>query len=370
MSHPETHRTTQVLSAWLSGPAALAICVSAVAEPLRVEFLPALPEAVSNNAVALTPSEGGPGLVSMMGLGPGKTWRDVHARAFYWPMNAPSWKALPSVPGEGGRLAGTAVSVVGQVLIFGGYTVAKDGSESSVARVQRLRPASGSYTDLAPMPVPVDDTVALVYRDRYVYLVSGWHDTGNVNLVQVYDASEDRWFQATPFPGQPVFGHAGGMVDRTIVICDGVAVRTHTDGPRSFDAEASCYTGEVDPADPRVIEWRRLEHHGGPALYRMAATGSKRLGMIVFAGGSANPYNYDGIGYDGRPSEPSARVFAFRVADGHWEDLGSLPEASMDHRGLLEDETYFYLVGGMVEGQLVSDRVIRFRLPQDPPEQR
>lgn len=27
------------------------------------------------------------------------------------------------------------------------------------------------------MPVPVDDSVALVYRDRYVYLVSGWHET-------------------------------------------------------------------------------------------------------------------------------------------------------------------------------------------------
>jgi hypothetical protein len=341
-----------------------------VAEPLRIETLPVLPVAVSNNAVALTQSEDGAGLVSMMGLGPGKTWRDVHARVFYWPIGALSWKALPSVPGERGRLAGTAVSVDGQVLVFGGYTVAEDGGESSVARVQRLRAASGRYVDLAPMPVPVDDAVALVYRDRYVYLVSGWHDSGNVNLVQVYDAIDDRWFQATPFPGRPVFGHAGGIVDGTIVICDGVAVRTHAQGPRSFDAEASCYAGDVDPAEPRVIDWRLLEHHGGPALYRMGATGSERLDMVIFAGGAANPYNYDGIGYDGRPSEPSARVFAYRVADGGWEELGSLPEASMDHRGLVEHETFFYLIGGMLEGQQVSDRVIRFRLPQDPADPR
>lgn len=370
MPHAETHRTSQILRAWLPALAALGLCVCAVAEPLRIETLPVLPEAVSNNVVALTQSEDGPGLVSMMGLGPGKTWRDVHARVFYWPIGALSWKALPSVPGERGRLAGTAVSFDGQVLVFGGYTVAEDGGESSVARVQRLRAASGRYADLAPMPVPVDDAVALVYRDRYVYLVSGWHDSGNVNLVQVYDAIDDRWFQATPFPGRPVFGHAGGIVDGTIVICDGVAVRTHAQGPRSFDAEASCYAGDVDPAEPRVIDWRLLEHHGGPALYRMGATGSERLDMVIFAGGSANPYNYDGIGYDGRPSEPSARVFAYRVADGVWEELGSLPEASMDHRGLVEHETFFYLIGGMLEGQQVSNRVIRFRLPQDPADQR
>ena len=96
----------------------------------------------------------------------------------------------------------------------------------------------------------------------------------------------------------------------------------------------------------------------------MAATGSRRLGMIVFAGGSDNPYNYNGIGYDGNPSAPSARVFGFDLAADGWRDLGELPEASMDHRGLLEVGDEFLIVGGMRAGQAVSPRVIGFRLQE------
>ena len=40
------------------------------------------------------------------------------------------------------------------------------------------------------MPVPVDDSVALSYKERYIYLISGWHNDGNVNLVQVYDTKK------------------------------------------------------------------------------------------------------------------------------------------------------------------------------------
>ena len=43
------------------------------------------------------------------------------------------------------------------------------------------------------MPVPVDDAVAVTYADRFIYLISGWHDLGNVNLVQRYDTETDTW---------------------------------------------------------------------------------------------------------------------------------------------------------------------------------
>ena len=51
--------------------------------------------------------------------------------------------------------------------------------------------------------MPVEDAVLLVYLDRYIYLVSGWHDLGNVNLVQVLDTANGTWQQATPWPGAP-----------------------------------------------------------------------------------------------------------------------------------------------------------------------
>jgi N-acetylneuraminic acid mutarotase len=337
------------------------ICVCLITtSALAGAAVPDLPLPVANNAVAQIRVADRDVLVSLMGLGAGKAWKDAIATANRLTVGDDGWEPLPSVPGPGGRLAGTAAGVGGQVYVFGGYTVASDGSEASVELVHRLDPMAGSYEELSSMPVPVDDAVSLVYQDRYVFLVSGWHDSGNVNLVQVYDSREDRWFQATPFPGDPVFGHAGGIVGRRLVICDGVGIRTPVAGRRSFEAVSACFYGTIDEDNPARIEWRRLTHHGGAGMYRMAATGSSRLGMIVFAGGSDNPYNFNGIGYDGEPSAPSTRVFAFDLAGEAWRDLGELPEASMDHRGLLEVEEAFLIVGGMRTGGVVSPSVIRF----------
>ncbi len=43
------------------------------------------------------------------------------------------------------------------------------------------------------------------------------------------------------------------------------------------------------------------------------------------------------------------------------EKLPPLPYASMDHRGLAYAQGWFYLVGGMLDPQIVSDRVYKFR---------
>ena len=37
------------------------------------------------------------------------------------------------------------------------------------------------------------NAVAGVWRDSLILLVSGWHDTGNVPDVQVYDPDTDSW---------------------------------------------------------------------------------------------------------------------------------------------------------------------------------
>lgn len=335
--------------------------MSFAAEP---EHIPDLPLPMTNNAVAQLMVDGQTVMFSLMGLGSGKTWRDTTARVYRYRSGDEGWQRLPDVPGPAGRLAGTAVGVDDRVLVFGGYTVGEDGAEVSVNLVHGLDPVSGDYEELAPMPVPVDDAVSLVYQDRYVYLVSGWHDSGNVNLVQVYDAEEDRWFQATPFPGEPVFGHAGGISGRWIVVCDGVGIRTPESGPRTFEAVSACFLGEVEPRDPARIGWQRLPHHGGPATYRMAAKGSDRPGMVIFAGGSENPYNYNGIGYDGEPSEPSDRIFAYHLAEDAWTELGKMPEATMDHRGLLRAGDSFLILGGMRQAQVVSPGVLYFSVPR------
>ena len=332
---------------------------------IGLHALPPLPQATSNNAVAIATQGDQEMLVSLMGLGSGKTWEDTHALGFAFTKGESGWSRLKDVPGPGGRLAGTAVGVGSSVYLFGGYTVAENGDEVSVDRVQRLDPVSGEYFELASMTVPVDDAVSLSWRDRYIYLVSGWHYSGNVNLVQGYDILENRWFQSTPYPGQPVFGHAGGIVGTRMVICDGVAIRTREKPPRAFEATDDCFHGQIDEDDPSRIEWTRLPHHGGPPLYRMAAVGSTTLGMIVFVGGSDNPYNYNGVGYDGVPSQASSRVFGFDFEGSRWIELGHLPFGTMDHRGLLESGNQFIVVGGMRKDQQVTSSVYGFRIAKD-----
>ncbi|NNF66803.1 MAG: galactose oxidase [Gammaproteobacteria bacterium] len=327
-----------------------------------------LPVPVTNNAVASVEHQDRILVLSFMGLGEGKTWRDTYSKAWLMEIErnrhetggqSGNWQALPDVPGPAGRLAAAAVTVAGKIYIFGGYTVAEDGSEKSVPLVHMFDPLTWRYSARQPMPVPVDDTVALVYLDRYVYLVSGWHDTDNVELVQVYDTRKDAWFSASAFPGPAVFGHAGGITGNEMVVCDGVKVVPLAGNKRTFTASRLCYRGTIDNADPSSIAWRAIAHYPQPARYRMAA--GSAAGLIYFAGGSDNPYNYDGIGYDGNPSVPSAAVFAFDPKSNTWLRLNDLPFASMDHRGLVNAGDGFFLVGGMGESQEVLSRTVFYR---------
>ena len=331
-------------------------CTSEHGSHIDVVQGPALPHPVSNNAVAGFRSDDGFHLLSFMGLAGGRSWQDVASETWHLPPGSKTWQRLPDVPGDEGRLAGTAVTVAGDVYVFGGYTVAEDGSERSVETVYRLDTEQLAWYPLEPMPVPVDDAVSVVYLDRYVYLVSGWHDLGNVNLVQIYDVEEDFWRQATPWPGEAVFGHAGGITGNRILVCDGVAVRLSENGSRRFETVDACYFGEIDADDVRRIRWRAVASHPGPARYRMAAAGTATHGgEIVFAGGSDNPYNYDGIGYDGNISRASAEVFAWRLAERRWLSYGRLPQATMDHRGLLANAGTFFVIGGMVDAEKSAD---------------
>jgi hypothetical protein len=237
--------------------------------------------------------------------------------------------------------------------VFGGYTVAEDGSEKSTPEVWRLDVRSRTYTQVADMPTPVDDAVALPYRDRFVYLVSGWHDADNVSLVQVYDTREDRWQRATDWPGTPVFGHAGAIDGSRILICDGVQV-VRKPGLGKYAPSDECWLGRIDHQRETVIVWRRAPAHPGPARYRMAAWADQ--GRFLFVGGSANPYNYDGIGYDGRASEPVAGLIGFDVERDAWTVAAG--PAVMDLRAVAVTSRGVRVIGGMRAGQAVSPAVV------------
>jgi hypothetical protein len=100
-----------------------------------VQPLADLPQAVTNNAVALLPQGEDYRLVTALGLGAGRTWQDSSSDTFQFVASRASWQRLEQVPGGQGRLAAAAVAVAGKVYLFGGYTVAQDGTEQSTPEV-------------------------------------------------------------------------------------------------------------------------------------------------------------------------------------------------------------------------------------------
>lgn len=316
-----------------------------------------LPAPVSNNAVALARDGKEFIALSFMGIGPKKAWNDVTNRAFRLNLKTGKWTEVRPVPGVAGRLAASAVAFHDQVFIFGGYVVDAQGGENTLPDLNVYVPGVDRYYRGADIPTPVDDSVIGVYRDRYIFLVGGWSKTDSVKNVQIYDTDKDKWMQATPLPGTPVFGHAGGIVGDTIVYVDGARKNDSGSGPK-YVASDECWMGKIDKKDVTRIEWKKLPAHPGNARYRIAAGASEKDDRIFFSGGTDNPYNYDGIGYNGHPAEPSPVTFAFNAHKGEWETVNeNTPEPTMDHRGLLVTSRGLLILGGMEKGQQVTPKV-------------
>ncbi|MEX0844670.1 MAG: kelch repeat-containing protein [Balneolaceae bacterium] len=324
-----------------------------------------LPVEITNNAVASAEVDGNWHLYTFLGLKNGKTYEDISNYAARYNVELDTWDSVPGVPDGIGRLAASAEYVNGNIYIFGGHTVAEDGSEVSTEQVFKFDPLTNTYEEVAEMLLPVEDAVSLVYQDRYIYLISGWNNTNNVSNVQLYDTQTNSWLHATPYPGPPVFGHSGGIVGNTMILSDGVQ-HIVDEGERIFLMSPGSIKGEIDSADPAKIKWTRIKQHPGKARYRMAAIGIQEpIEMVIFAGGSNNPHNYNGIGYNLKPAFADSTVFGYRLDTNEWVELGKQPVATMDHRGIGKAGDEYYIIGGMVNDQQVTNLVQKFTVELD-----
>lgn len=324
-----------------------------------------LPAPVSNNAVAISHDEGGAKIFSFMGIGPKKTWDAITTSTYELDPSTGKWTEMRPVPGVAGRLAASAVAIHDQVFIFGGYVVDAQGGENTVSDLNVFVPIENRYYRGKDIPEPVDDAVVGLYRDRYIFLIGGWSTSkaAAVRNVQIYDTDKDTWMQGTPLPGTPVFGHAGAIIGDTIVYVDGAYKNPNGPNPK-FVASNECWMGHLPSSkkgDVTKIRWTKLPAHPGNAHYRIAAgagPSERRGGRIYFSGGTDNPYNYDGIGYNGQPAEPSPVTFAFSAYSERWETINeNTPDPTMDHRGLLVTRHGLVIPGGMEKGQQVTAKV-------------
>ena len=246
--------------------------------------IPSLPTALSGNAVAVL--ENGLEIVSLMGVGPKRTWDDVTNKVYTLSLAHPKWREARTVPGVAGRVNASAVAAKSLVILMGGFVVDNQGAELTLPDVNVYEGSARRWSRGKDIPVAVDGAVAGVTHSRYVYLIGGRSRNGPVNNVQVYDLEKDSWTQATPFPGTPVFGLSGGVADETIVVVDGA--KAGPAGGAKYVASDECWLGKIDHKDPNKIEWSKLPAHPGTARFGIAGGGSNREHKILFSGGTAH----------------------------------------------------------------------------------
>jgi N-acetylneuraminic acid mutarotase len=332
----------------------LTLWIALVSLPVIAQ-VPPLPSPVSNNAVASLKIGKHEVLFSFMGIGAKKTWDAITNSAFMLDPSEEKWTELRPVPGPAGRIGASAIGAHEQIFLLGGYALDHQDGEITVRDVSVYEPEAHRWYRGADLPIPIDDSVLGVYRDRYLYVVGGWSNKDAVANVQVYDIEKDNWEQATPIPGTPVFGHAGGVIDDTIVYIDGA--RKNPAGTPPYVVSDECWMGKIDHKNITKIQWTKLPAHPGTARYRIAAGAADH--RIYFSGGTDNPYNYNGVGYNGQPSEPSPVTFAFDVRSGKWETItDKTSNPTMDHRGLLVTRDNLVILGGMEKGQQVTAKVL------------
>jgi N-acetylneuraminic acid mutarotase len=313
--------------------------------------IPPMPAALSGNAVASL--NNGLELYSLMGIGPKKTWDDVSNQVYVLHLASGKWSVASAVPGVAGRLGASAAGARGKVFLFGGYVVDAQGNEMTVGDLNAYLPEVHRWYRGEDIPVPVDSAVIGVSHERYIYLVGGRSKNGPVNNVQVYDTEKGTWSQATPFPGTPVFGHAGGLADDAIVYIDGAKKNTGTGNP--YVASDECWLGKIDHKDPNKIEWSKLPPHPGTARFGILAGAAEKDRKVVFSGGSASLHNYKGLDPDGKPAEVSPVTFAYDVHSKSWETIAEdTPDARTDGRGILSTPLGSIILGGTLQNQSIT----------------
>jgi N-acetylneuraminic acid mutarotase len=335
----------------------LPVLATVLLEAVDQSKIPPIPKAVTSNAVASL--RGGVEVYSLMGIGARKTWDDVTNKMYVLPLKSGKWMEAKPVPGVAGRLGASAIGAKNKVYVFGGYLLDGQGGQFIVGDVNTYLADEHRWYRAADLPVPVDSAVIGVSHDRYIYLIGGRSKHGPVNNVQVYDVERNTWMEATPFPGAPVFGHAGGVADDVIVFVDGARADPSGQNASAYVASDQCWMGKIDKKDPGKIEWSKLPPHPGPGRVGIVAGAGEREHRILFSGGTTAPHDFKGFDARGNPAELSPVTFAFELHGDHWETISEQTEdVRADGRGIAFTPIGPLIIGGTAKDSAISARVL------------
>ena len=309
-----------------------------------------MPEAVSNHAVALGMQNGKKYIYSFAGIDTSKVFSGIHKRCFRYDIAANEWSILDDLPSGEGRIAAYASTVKNKIYIIGGYHVFEDTKETSYNKVHIFNPETNHFeADGTSIPVPIDDQVQAVWRDSLIYVITGWSNTDNVDKVQIYNPTKDKWMKGKPVISNSkckAFGASGTIIGDTIYYYGGAIAS-------GFVSAIYFRKGIINPDDPTDITWSadkivQKSYRSGVSTYQ---------GIPFWLGGSQNTYNYDGVAYDGSGIvEPLGLATFYNIQKEKLFQM-DIDKKVMDLRGIvkIKDGTYF-VCGGMEEGAIVTNK--------------
>lgn len=144
---------------------------------------------------------------------------------------SPEWRARTPIPnGSRGWMASAVCN--GRIYCFGGLTFPKVGARIRYQETLSYDPASDSWAEHTPPPVPVAGWEGAVFMDRYIIIVGGTIDVGGTplwnDMLFVYDTVDDRWYGLdAPLPSE-VKDH---MNDPGVCIIDDKIYVAGAEGP-------------------------------------------------------------------------------------------------------------------------------------------
>lgn len=320
----------------------------------KISTVKNLPIKTTNQAVSEGSINNKTYLFSFGGLDSTKLFSGIHQRSFRFDIENELWTEIQPLPDSLGKIANAASRVNDTIYIIGGYHVFANGSEKSSNKVHRFDIKNNVFfKDGAPIPIPIDDHVQVIWKNKLIYIITGWSDKKNVANVQIYNPQKNSWSEGTHVPNNHIyksFGASGTIIGDTIYYFGGAAMG------KNFPIQNYMRKGVINPNNPTKIKWSHQVIDSLTTGYRMAAT--KFNNTPYWFGGSSNTYNYNGIAYDKSGGvNPNQRILS--INNKKFNILFN-KNISMDLRGIADiNDSIKYIIGGIEKNQNVSNKVYK-----------
>ena len=188
----------------------------------------------------------------------------------------------------------------------------------------------GTWTVVAPLPVPRVELVTVTGLNGLIYAIGGNTSSGMTSEVDAYNSATNTWTTVASLPTART-NSAAAVGSNGLIY----AIGGETSGSR--------VTSEVDAYNSATNTWTTVAGLPTARFFLAAATGSN--GLIYAIGGA----NTNGV--------PTNEVDAYNPATNTWKTVASLPTAREYPAAATGSNGLIYAIGGSDDGNYFTSEV-------------